>query len=430
MASASVLQIAGNAPVPTTAERWFAGIVLLLSSGAFLMLIQDEEAQASGARAGTLLANAIWISIYIVTAYLIWRYVKLPAASRGKIWHLLVILAVTCASVAWSDDKAFTVVKTTALLCTSMVGFYFAVRFTTSELLLILARVFLASVALSFAFIFFLPEYGVGADDFAGMWRGIYPHKNLLGMNMSLAFLVFSALSINLRRAAWSYRLAAASSLVLVFLSQSVTSLLVCAVIAVCLIVRVLFRKHFKALLLAMVFLLAIVLMTGGVSSGLDRATTAIDRDTTLTGRTELWATVWLMIIEHPYLGYGYGAFWRGLDGPSAVVWKLSGFQAFYSHNGFLDVWLELGIVGLTLVLVSLLISFRAAFQLWRTAPTMEGSWPFLFLIYLVISNLTEGSLLRINFLPWILYVAIAIQMSSLSVHSIGGARLKGAANG
>jgi exopolysaccharide production protein ExoQ len=429
MACASVPQIVDGTHVPTT-ERWFAGTVLLVSSGAFSMLIQDEEAQTSGARAGTLLANAIWISIYLVTAYFIWKCPRHFTIAKGKAGHLLVILVVACASVAWSEDKTFTFVKAMALLGTSMVGYYLAVRFSNSELLLILARVLLASEALSLVFIFFLPAYGVGSGDFAGMWQGIYPHKNLLGMNMSLAFLVLFVLSSTPRKAGWAYRLTAALSLVLVLFSQSATSLVLCAVTAACLISKALFRNHLKALLVAMAFLLTMVLMTGGVASDLDRAATAVDRDMTLTGRTELWATVWIMVIEHPLLGYGYGAFWRGLDGPSAVVWKLSGFQAFYSHNGFLDVWLDLGIVGLILVLFSLLISFRAAFWLWRTAPTLEGSWPFLFLIYLVISNMAEGSLLRINFLPWILYIAIALQLSSPSGHALGRSQLVRAAHG
>jgi exopolysaccharide production protein ExoQ len=413
-----VPEIASATPVPTVAERWFAGLVLLMSSGAFLLLIQDEEARASGARAGTLVTNAIWIAVYLATAYFIWKYGKRSTIYKSKIWHLPAILGVAFVSVLWSDNAALTFVKAAALLGTSIVGYYLAVRFTTSELLLILARVYQVSAVLSLAFVFLLPAFGVGSDELAGTWLGIYGHKNLLGMNMALAFLLFSVLSINSRTGGWIYRFSAALSLVLVFLSQSATSLVVCGVIAVCLFVRVLYRNHFKALVIVAVSLFAIVIATGGITSDPDRAAAAIDRDPGLTGRTALWAVVWTMIVEHPYLGYGYGAFWRGNNGPSADVWKLSGFEAFYSHNGFLDVWLDLGILGLALLLLSLLITFRAAFRLGRTTSTIEGSWPFLFLVYLLISNLTEGSLLRINFLPWILYVSVAIQLSSTTVHN------------
>lgn len=425
-----VPEIVSPTPAPTAAERWFAGLVLLMSSGAFLLLIKDEEVLASGERAGTLVTNTIWIAVYLATAYFIWKYGKHSTIYKSKIWHLLAILGVAFVSVLWSDNAALTFVKAAALLGTSIVGYYLAVRFTISELLLILARVYQVSAVLSLAFVFLLPAFGVGSDDYAGMWQGIYGHKNMLGMNMALAFLIFSVLSINSRAGGWVYRFSAGLSLVLVFYSQSATSLVVCGVIAVCLIVLVLYRNHFKALMIVAVSLFAIVIATGGITSDPDRAAAAIDRDPGLTGRTVLWAVVWTMILEHPYLGYGYGAFWRGNNGPSADVWKLSGFDAFYSHNGYLDLWLDLGILGLGLLLLSLLITVRAAFRLGRTTSTMEGAWPFLFLIYLVISNLTEGSLLRINLLPWILYTSIAIQVSWSSACGMGSPTLQGAVNG
>ena len=50
-------------------------------------------------------------------------------------------------------------------------------------------------------------------------------------------------------------------------------------------------------------------------------------------------------ILKHPWLGYGYQAFWRGVDGPSVDV-HLSGWIPPHAHNGFLDLALDLGIAG------------------------------------------------------------------------------------
>ena len=38
-----------------------------------------------------------------------------------------------------------------------------------------------------------------------------------------------------------------------------------------------------------------------------------MDKDTSLSGRTEIWSLVWQKILAHPLLGYGYSAFlaWR-----------------------------------------------------------------------------------------------------------------------
>ena len=68
-----------------------------------------------------------------------------------------------------------------------------------------------------------------------------------------------------------------------------------------------------------------------------------LGKDVTLTGRTGIWSAVLDSIAKRPLLGYGYQAFWLGLEGESyrvilAVSWVLAQAQ-----NGFLDVMLENG---------------------------------------------------------------------------------------
>ena len=70
-----------------------------------------------------------------------------------------------------------------------------------------------------------------------------------------------------------------------------------------------------------------------------------LNRNQDLTGRTEIWSMVMDAILEHPWLGYGYHAFWRGADGPSVDV-RLSGWIPPHAHNGFLDLALDFGIAG------------------------------------------------------------------------------------
>jgi exopolysaccharide production protein ExoQ len=77
-----------------------------------------------------------------------------------------------------------------------------------------------------------------------------------------------------------------------------------------------------------------------------------LGKDMTFTGRTQIWSAALDAIAKRPLLGYGYGAFWLGLEGESynvilAATWVLSQAQ-----NGYLDVWLESGVVGLSIVLM------------------------------------------------------------------------------
>jgi exopolysaccharide production protein ExoQ len=86
---------------------------------------------------------------------------------------------------------------------------------------------------------------------------------------------------------------------------------------------------------------------------------TLLGKDSSLTGRTAIWSSVTDSIAKRPLLGYGYQAFWLALEGESyrvilAVSWVLAQAQ-----NGFLDVMLEMGAVGLAIVVLVFGFAFR-----------------------------------------------------------------------
>src|ERR1700721_30572 len=72
-----------------------------------------------------------------------------------------------------------------------------------------------------------------------------------------------------------------------------------------------------------------------------------LGRDNTLTGRTEVWAAVLPEMERHALLGYGFGSFWT--DARRLL------YDIPTSHNGYLDILLELGALGLALFIAWLL---------------------------------------------------------------------------
>lgn len=110
----------------------------------------------------------------------------------------------------------------------------------------------------------------------------------------------------------------------------------------------------------------------------------SLGRNSTLTGRTDVWASVLPTMKQQPLLGYGFGSFWtdarrRLYDIPTA-------------HNGYLDILLELGAVGLAFYTVWLLSCAR---KLHR-ALARDYDWASLaicFLLMTLIYNTTESAL-------------------------------------
>jgi O-antigen ligase len=141
-----------------------------------------------------------------------------------------------------------------------------------------------------------------------------------------------------------------------------------------------------------------------------------LGRDASLTGRTAIWQQVWIAVLKHPVLGYGFAAFWQGMKGESYNVILALRFVIFHAHNGFLEIWLELGAAGLFLFALSYL---RAWVKLWAmlNSGTMRGAFWMIFVLLLVgVYDVDENTLLTFNGLFWILYVAAVANIEIMSM--------------
>ena len=155
--------------------------------------------------------------------------------------------------------------------------------------------------------------------------------------------------------------------------------------------------------------------VTGLVFLAVDSSPLALaylGRNATLTRRTEIWTAVWSAISSHMLLGYGFSGFWAGVHGESAQVAARLGFVARHAHNGFLDLWLELGLAGLLLFAAGYFQAVRNGIRLLRMRHDRLASWPLLYLAFMLLYNLAEGPILRQNNLYWALYVAVVVAVA------------------
>ena len=83
----------------------------------------------------------------------------------------------------------------------------------------------------------------------------------------------------------------------------------------------------------------------------------AVGKDRTLTGRTVIWSAV-LSTHTNPLLGAGYESFWLGPR--LQQVWSQTGPGINEAHNGYLEAYLNLGIIGLSLIVGFLISSYRS----------------------------------------------------------------------
>jgi exopolysaccharide production protein ExoQ len=114
----------------------------------------------------------------------------------------------------------------------------------------------------------------------------------------------------------------------------------------------------------------------------------AMGRDTTLTGRTELWDRLLQMRVD-PLFGAGFESFWLG--DRVEKLWSVYWWHPRQAHNGYLETFLNLGIAGLAVLGFLLAAGYRDATAAFRRNPA-AGSLGLTFLVVALTYNLTEAA--------------------------------------
>jgi O-antigen ligase len=119
------------------------------------------------------------------------------------------------------------------------------------------------------------------------------------------------------------------------------------------------------------------------------------------------------MALQRPWFGYGFEAFW--LPGTIYVrrMWQILQWMPPHAHNGLLELWLQLGLVGVGVFLIGFGYYLFCAIRQVRRERTPVASWPVAFLLFLFLSNLTESHFLVSNNIYFVLYVAVAATLVS-----------------
>lgn len=272
--------------------------------------------------------------------------------------------ALACLSVFWSAAPGVTarasVQFASHVACALIAARTVSVRTLTLGALLGTLLVLFFSLAFG--------QYNYDPLDGSYSFVGAFPSKNQLGLFSSLgAYFAFAALVILGERGLWRFLALACGGLsaVLLVKSQSATSILALAlVVAVQLWLRfaLLFSPKVRQASMVVGVVLAVgIVMIGLNLGGLELLLAAFGKDSTLTGRTYLWSQGWAAAAQFPFLGVGYQAYWVQGFSEAERLWEefyIGSRSGFHFHNTFIEVAVELGFVGVLLILAVLLRTF------------------------------------------------------------------------
>ena len=400
-------------------ENIFSIVSLLLFSQGFYPIILGSRSSEE-ADIDSPLLRIIFLLIYFVTIGLLaFRWQRSLAFLRTNLW-LLFLIGLAIASISWSSIPAISFRKVIALLGTTFFGIYLGSRYTFEQQLKIYGWVFGIAVFFSFLFALLIPEYGImNTISITGAWRGIYPHKNGLGESMFASFLTFYFLSL-LSKQQLLFRLLCILSVLLIYFGQSATALMsVLFIFLTAQGLKKLSLKSRRSVLMILLFLILTSLLMFLIILNFNTFLNVNNKDITLSGRTFLWDSLGDFIRQKPWLGYGYGSFFSSEGREANLLWQVHDWSPVHSHNGYIQLWINLGIVGLLIFICGYIGCLFDSLFKYLVFKDPQMLWIFLFLMYTVFLNLTEVSFLSSNSIIWIISLASIYSMKKIALAKV-----------
>ncbi|MBE9125337.1 MULTISPECIES: O-antigen ligase family protein [unclassified Coleofasciculus] len=324
---------------------------------------------------------------------------------------ILLLTATALVSVFWSASPGDTLNFGRALLRTTLLGVYLATRYSPEEQMRLMAWVTGISTLLSLGVAFVFPSYGI--QDYHGelAWKGAFIQKNSLARMMTVTIILFLLIAIKSRRHRRTALIMSGLSFMLLLLSQGTTAF-VLLVLSLSLFPLFNFLKQYYKIRVFLLIIAILTISTLAIVISNNIETIVVDilgKSMTLSGRDELWAAVIEKASERPLLGYGYAGFWKDTEVQyfiSNQTWADGGTHA---HNGFLDLFADLGWLGIALFVISFLTVYGRTLYLLFSLQAIEYFWFWQFLTVTTLFNYSiTGTILDQGHLFWIIYISIA----------------------
>jgi O-antigen ligase len=335
--------------LPTISKRkglrwcYLASVFFLLqTSEAFAIvdrLVYGEWANKPGDKI-TAGLNLLMIATSVLLFWRAWRTKRIGTSEILA----LALASFLLLSAVWSIDPQTTVRRGVVYLFIIMGTIGVVGSLEGDEVMSLVGITCGLCAAASIVLLVISPSVVIGplpSSDF----RGIFSQKNGLGQVMAVGALAsLSGIRISRGRKRLFKILTLILFIIIAFASKSGSALVM--IFFFCTMGGAIALFGIAGILSVISIILLVV-----VSLDTDTALGLIGKDSTLTGRTELWSYLIYYIQQRPILGWGYSAFWSGNNPAAIEISTALRWDVPQAHNAAIGILLEVGIVGLAFFL-------------------------------------------------------------------------------
>ncbi len=357
--------------------------------------------------------------------------IRRPAKIFTRIPEPLILLLVLMAlSLIWSQYRPMTLLAIALQLGTTLFALFLASHFGWRQLLHILAntvRFILVSsllmelwAALAGPIAPLFPNYeGDEPPSASYLWvqgnlfeferiQGIVGNANLLAFIGVLGILLFLIELIVTNSRRWIPSLSITLAIVLTVLANSASMTVAMVLIAFAGLIAI-FAEGRPKPVRHRIYRWAIAFLAVASALGVVFRTQVfdlLDRSPDATGRFYIWEKVFGLILEKPLEGWGWISYWVPGVEPFEGLVVINNVPMYHAHNAYLDIWLQLGVAGIAL-LIWLMVSVFA--RLWTVAVRHTNPlylFPLFIFLTIAAQSLTESRLLIE--IGWVFLVLLA----------------------
>lgn len=346
------------------------------------------------------------------------RYDKISSLIKSEIF-LSIFVLICLISAIWSDYHLLSIKRSFQLLVVFLIIVEALVNIDSSILLKQLKVVVSAYLFLNLYAGRFVPA---ATDPIFQTWRGIEIQKNHLAQTSIyclLSAVVFFSFDKRLMQRLYDVLLIFVS-VFLIYKAHSSTAILVLAMI---LFVGLIFQVESifsrfgfgrSFIVLMGLFILGFALIFLIFSSEIFSLIPGyFGKDMTLSGRSDIWKFVWNDIEKRFLFGYGFATYWiMGSSRLEVFADIFEGFQVNQAHNGFIEIVLQLGVVGAVLFTILLI---ACGYRMFR----VNNNLAILIFISILTLNYTESALFKVGFGVTTFYFMAAYLKLSLFYYKI-----------
>jgi O-antigen ligase len=375
---------------------------------------------------GSPLDRNVFLALLLAGAWVVWQRRPNWASLLGRNPWIVAFFAFAALSIFWADDPFIAFkrwIKGVGTLI--MVLVIVTERRSLEALGVILRRLAFVLIPLSILFIKFYPDLGRSYHMGAPMFTGVTFQKNSLGQ-LCLYLAIYFAWALLYRReiAAATGRRAEALPLLLtapliawtLYMSHSATSMaLAVAGVSMLAVTRLrVFRASPRTLLAAGVLAVAVAAVLEVAFDMKETLIRFMGRDPDLTDRKPVWEML-LEMVPNALIGAGYESFWSGPR--LGEIWRRMGTGGTgiqQAHNGYLELYLSLGAIGVGLLALAILAALLAVRRDLRF--DYPGAvFRLVLLIVVVVYNYTEAAYKPLNNLFILLLFCMLCRRNALA---------------